>query len=148
MIHELLYNYVLLSGLLQSMDKLRFNKLCDNKRDTLSTDTINNTHRKKRSLTEGLHVLPDGQPHMLSVHNCSNSYTIQNQFDQTMQRKSSVLSISPRMLSRWVSRKISLQSDRAHIYFPTATCGPFGMPKYVHCVFVLWSFTGCILGQL
>lgn len=116
------------------MKKLRINKLHIKKPTVIATDTLSNTRQKKRAKTDGLLTLPNmtsQEPCLRSVANGCTTHSIHNQFDQSMQRKSNVLSISPRMLTRWVTRKMSLQSDRAHIYFPTSTCGPFDLTRYV-----------------
>ncbi len=48
-----------------------------------------------------------------------------SQFDQSMQRRSNALSISPRMLRSWVARKSSTRSKCVHIYFPTHSIPSF-----------------------
>ena len=57
-------------------------------------------------------------------------------FDQNMQRKSHALSISPRMLRRWVARKTISQASegRAHIYFPTTTTTTTPSFDLIRCV--------------
>lgn len=50
-----------------------------------------------------------------------------SEFDQSMQRKSHALSISPRMLRSWVARKSTTQTSKVRIYFPTNSAPSFDM---------------------
>ena len=54
------------------------------------------------------------------------------EFDQTMQKGTKTLAISPRVLRRWVARKSGTNKSVAHVYFPTS-CGESNPMRWVHC---------------